>query len=99
MIRDIPSSGWVSVPVDGRKLRTIRAERGLSQQKLAYKARLGITTIRRLECLPEPACRAWTMDLIAAALGTQPKALTRTESQVASSRPAAERPASHLNRA
>jgi DNA-binding XRE family transcriptional regulator len=79
VIRDLPSSEWKNVPVDGRRLRTIRAEQGLSQENLASKAKVGLTTIRNLETRPEPACRAWTMGLIAAALGTQPALLTRSD--------------------
>ncbi len=79
MIRDVPSSEWKNVPVDGRRLRTIRAEQGLSQQKLAYKANVGITTIRNLETKPEPACRSWTVGLLAAALDIQPALLTRSD--------------------
>jgi DNA-binding XRE family transcriptional regulator len=77
VIRNVPSSEWKNVPVDGRRLRAIRAEQGLSQQRLAYKASVGITTVRRLETEPEPACRSWTIGLLAAALDTQPALLTR----------------------
>lgn len=72
MIRANPPHEWRTVPIDGRRLRQIRAERGLSQQNLAHKTDLGLTTIRRLECDPRPACHAWTRDLIAAALDTEP---------------------------
>lgn len=75
MIRANPSDEWRTVPIDGQRLRQIRAERGLSQEKLASKSDLGLTTIRRLECEPSPACRAWTRDLIATALETQPASL------------------------
>jgi transcriptional regulator with XRE-family HTH domain len=76
VIRAYPPHEWRTVPIDGQRLRQIRAERGLSQQKLAYKTDLGLTTIRRLEVGPRSACRAWTLDLIADALGTQPDKLT-----------------------
>jgi DNA-binding XRE family transcriptional regulator len=79
MIRDLPPSDWKNVPVDGRRLRTIRAERGLSQERLANRAKVGLTTIRRLETASKPACRSWTVDLIAEALGTQRGILIRLE--------------------
>jgi DNA-binding XRE family transcriptional regulator len=72
VIRAYPPHEWRTVPIDGRRLRQLRAERGLSQERLAGKADLGLTTIRRIECEPSPVCRAWTMDVIAAALDTQP---------------------------
>jgi DNA-binding Xre family transcriptional regulator len=72
VIRANPPEDWRIVPVDGRRLRQMRARRGLSQERLAYKTDLGISTIRRLECDPRSACRAWTLDLIASALETKP---------------------------
>lgn len=79
VIRDLPPVEWKSVPVDGRRLRTMRAERGLSQERLANMAKIGLTTIRRLESAAKPACRSWTMDCIAEALGTQPGSLIRSD--------------------
>jgi DNA-binding XRE family transcriptional regulator len=79
VIRNVPSSEWGNVPVDGEQLRARRAEQGLSQEKLAEKAKVGLTTVRNLETKPEPACRAWTIGLLAAALDTQPSLLTRSD--------------------
>lgn len=73
MIRANPPHEWRTVPIDGQRLRQIRAERGISQEKLGYMTELGPTTIRRIECGPQPAaCRAWTIKLIADALSAQP---------------------------
>jgi DNA-binding XRE family transcriptional regulator len=80
VIRDVPASEWKNVPVDGRRLRARRAEKGLSQERLAEKANVGLTTVRRLETIPEPACRSWTIGLLATALDTQPALLTRVSS-------------------
>ena len=79
MIRAYPPDAWRTVSIDGRSLRQIRAARGLSQESLASEANLGLTTIRRLECEPSPKCRAWTMDVIAAALDTHPGNLAADE--------------------
>lgn len=88
MIRANPPHEWRTVPVDGRRLRQIRAERGLSQEDLAYKASLGLTTIRTLECKAQATCRAWTLDLIAAALETLPQALSRPDGSPKAASPA-----------
>lgn len=79
VIRARPPHEWRNVPVDGQRLRELRAQRGLSQQRLADKTDLGITTIRRLECQQHPWCKAWTIDLIAAALDTSVLSLTRAD--------------------
>jgi transcriptional regulator with XRE-family HTH domain len=75
VIRANPPHEWRIVPVDGQRLRQLRAKRGLSQEKLAWETDLAVTTIRRLECGPRSACRAWTLNLIASALGTKPASL------------------------
>jgi transcriptional regulator with XRE-family HTH domain len=75
------------VSVDGQRLRQLRAERGLSQEKLAYSLDLGLTTIRNLECGPRGACREWTLDLIASALGTDPASLAPADVPPAVAKP------------
>ncbi len=79
MIRDYPSHQWRNVRVDGQRLRQLRAEQGLSREKLAGKTQLTPETIRRIECTPDPSCHAWTRDLLAAALNTEPASLTRPD--------------------
>jgi hypothetical protein len=87
---------WRYVPIDGQRLRQLRAERGLSQERLAWKADLDVTTIRRLECRPHPWCRAWTMDLLAAALETEPLSLTRPDEPQKPASSAAHQPGSYV---
>ena len=51
--------------VDGRQLRELRRARGLSQENLAWKARVGITTLARLELEDRPRCRRQTLARLA----------------------------------
>lgn len=93
MIRPYPPDEWRTVPIDGQSLRQIRAARGLSQESLASETKLGLTTIRRLECEPRPKCRAWTMNIIAAALDTHPGNLAPDEQPPEDAPPGDQEPA------
>jgi DNA-binding XRE family transcriptional regulator len=61
--------------IDGRRLRQLRRERGLSQDDLAFKARVGRTTVARLERHDRSRCRLFTLTRLARQLGTDPAAL------------------------
>ena len=65
---------WTTV-LDGQRLRQLRHERALSQEKLASLAGISPTTVARLERLPRPLCRGRTLARLAAALGEPPAAL------------------------
>jgi DNA-binding XRE family transcriptional regulator len=64
-----------SVAIDGGRLRELRGALGLSQQELACRAGVSLTTAGRLEREPDPACRGWTVGRLAAVLGTEPAGL------------------------
>lgn len=73
-----PPSGtqrWITV-LDGRQLRRLRQQRGLSQQQLASRAGISVTAVTRLERQSRASCRGRTLARLAAALGAQPAALT-----------------------
>jgi transcriptional regulator with XRE-family HTH domain len=70
-----PGQRWITV-LDGERLRKLRRQRGLSQEKLANRAGISITTVARLERSPRPSCRGRTLARLAAALGEQPAAMT-----------------------
>jgi transcriptional regulator with XRE-family HTH domain len=73
-----PPSGtqrWITV-LDGRQLRRLRQQRGLSQQQLASLAAISVTAVTRLERQSHASCRGRTLARLAAALGEQPAALT-----------------------
>jgi hypothetical protein len=61
--------------VDGQLVRRLRLARGLSQEDLAWKAGLGLTTLARVEHLDRPACRGRTVACLADVLGENPRAL------------------------
>jgi ribosome-binding protein aMBF1 (putative translation factor) len=61
-----------AVVLDGRRLREARRESGLSQERLAFQAGIGLTTVRRLERQDWPPCRPRTLGRLAAALGVGP---------------------------
>lgn len=62
---------WLTV-LDGQRLRQVRRQHGLSQERLAYRAGISLATVARLEREPRPHCHARTAALIAAALGEHP---------------------------
>jgi DNA-binding transcriptional regulator YiaG len=58
---------WVTV-LDGTRLRQLRRQGGLSQQRLAAKAGVSQSTIARLEPCSRITCRSRTLTRLAAAL-------------------------------
>jgi len=58
--------------VDGHRLRQLRRQRGLSQEKLADKAGISPATVARLERQARACCRCRTLARLAAVLGEQP---------------------------
>ena len=62
---------WI-VTVDGRRLRRMRRECGLSQEMLAEVTGISVTTVGRLERQDRPSCRGRTVARLAAALGQLP---------------------------
>jgi transcriptional regulator with XRE-family HTH domain len=80
---------WITV-ADGPKLRQLRRQQGLSQEKLADRAGMSVATVARLELQPRATCRGRTLARLAAALGEQPSALaapTPPDHQQSSDRP------------
>jgi DNA-binding XRE family transcriptional regulator len=69
-----PAQLWTTV-LDGQRLRQLRGQLGLSQERLAYQAGISITTVARLERQVRPHCRTRTLALLAAALGENPAAI------------------------
>jgi DNA-binding XRE family transcriptional regulator len=59
---------WTTV-LDGLKLRQLRRQHGLSQEKLADLADVSLTTLARLERHHRSPCRTYTLARLAAALG------------------------------
>lgn len=72
------SSRWFVV-VDGRRVRQLRRQHGLSPAELAGKAGIGMSTVTRLECQRRRRCRTRTLARLAAALGQPPAALTASQ--------------------
>ncbi|MGI8446008.1 MAG: helix-turn-helix domain-containing protein [Streptosporangiaceae bacterium] len=66
---------WTTI-LDGRQLRQLRRQHGLSQEQLAIVAGISLTTMRRLERQPTTPCRCRTLGRLAAALGENPARLT-----------------------
>ena len=56
----------------GLRLRHLRQQRGLSQQKLADDAGISVTTVARLERQACAPCRGRTLGRLARALGEHP---------------------------
>jgi DNA-binding XRE family transcriptional regulator len=83
-----PGRPWTAT-LDGRRLRQLRREHSLSQEQLAHRAGISLTTVARLERQIEAPCRGWTVARLAAALGQQPTTLI-----AASARPYAASPRS-----
>ena len=66
---------WTTI-LDGGRLRQLRRQHGLSQEQLATRAGISLTTIRRLERHPAAPCRARTLGRLAAAVDEDPARLT-----------------------
>jgi transcriptional regulator with XRE-family HTH domain len=58
--------------IDGRRLRQLRRQRGLSIDDLAHQADVGITTLGRLERQDRPRCRVVTLARLANVLDADP---------------------------
>lgn len=69
---------WTTV-LDGQRLRQLRRQHGLSQEKLADRAGISRATVARLERQSRPPCRCRTVARLAAALGEHPAAIGRPE--------------------
>ena len=69
-----PEQRWITV-LDGKRLRQLRHQRGLSQERLADRAGISTATVGRLERHPHPSCRGRTLARLAAALGERPAAI------------------------
>ena len=69
-----PRQPWTTM-LDGRQLRRLRRQHGLSQEQLAAHAGISLTTIRRLEHQPAAPCRSRTLGRLARALGEHPACL------------------------
>jgi DNA-binding XRE family transcriptional regulator len=65
--------------LDGQRLRQLRRERGLSQEKLADRAGISLTTVARLERQARASCRGRTLGRLAAALGEEPTTIACPE--------------------
>jgi DNA-binding XRE family transcriptional regulator len=65
--------------LDGRQLRQLRRQNGLSQEKLADLAGVSLTTVSRLERQSPAPCRSWTLARLALALGEQQDTLARLQ--------------------
>ena len=72
-----PPRSWI-VMLDGQRLRQLRRQHGLSQEKLADLADVSLTTVARLERRPNSPCRGRTLARLAAALGEEPAAILAT---------------------
>jgi DNA-binding XRE family transcriptional regulator len=66
---------WTTV-LDGERLRQLRQQHRLSQEKLADLAGISLTTMARLERQDRSLCRSWTLGRLAAALNETPAAIT-----------------------
>jgi transcriptional regulator with XRE-family HTH domain len=69
-----PDRWWITT-LDGQRLRQLRRQRGLSQEKLADRAGISTATVARLERHLYPSCQGRTLGRLAAALGEQPDAI------------------------
>jgi transcriptional regulator with XRE-family HTH domain len=72
------SDRWFAV-VDGRRVRQLRHQHGMTPAELAGKAGIGLSTVTRLERYPQRRCRTRTLARIAAALGQHPAALISSQ--------------------
>ena len=72
---------WMVI-IDGRRLRQLRRQRGLSQEMLADRAGLSAATVGRLERCGRPSCRGRTLARLAAVLGEKPAAIIPTDHHI-----------------
>ncbi len=61
--------------VEGRQLRELRLSRGMSAVRLAIKAGVHESMVRRIETEPSPWCRPCTVRGLADVLGVAPEVL------------------------
>jgi transcriptional regulator with XRE-family HTH domain len=62
--------------LDGQMLRQLRRQNGLSQEKLAGRVGISLTTMARLERQHRSPCRTRTLARFTAALGEHPASLS-----------------------
>jgi transcriptional regulator with XRE-family HTH domain len=62
--------------LDGQRLRLLRRQRGLSQEELANRAGISLTTVVRLERRACAPCRGRTLGRLARTLGEHPATTT-----------------------
>jgi DNA-binding XRE family transcriptional regulator len=74
MSRQGSAQRWTTV-LDGERLRRLRQQHRLSQEKLADLAGISLTTMARLERQDRSPCRSWTLGRLAAALNETPAAI------------------------
>lgn len=72
-----PSRPRWTTALNGPLLRQLRRQRGLSQEQLADRAGISLTTVIRLERQIRAACRCRTLARLAAALGEDPGTLAQ----------------------
>jgi transcriptional regulator with XRE-family HTH domain len=65
----------LSYCIDSGRLRQLRRQHGMSQEKLAWDSGIGLRTLARLECESLPRCRPRTLYRLARVLGADPYAL------------------------
>jgi transcriptional regulator with XRE-family HTH domain len=68
---------WYAVP-DGSRVRQLRRQRGLTQEKLASMAGVSTSTVTRLERQYRAFCRSYILARIAAVLGEHPARLLKS---------------------
>jgi anti-sigma regulatory factor (Ser/Thr protein kinase)/DNA-binding XRE family transcriptional regulator len=71
---------WITV-LDGQRLRRARRQHGLSQEKLAHRAGVSLTTVARLERQARSHCHTRTLARLAAGLGEHPSVLAGSQPQ------------------
>jgi DNA-binding XRE family transcriptional regulator len=76
------STHWIAV-VDSQRLRQVRLQRGLSQERLAWESGISLTTVGKLERQARPSCHVRTLALIAAALGAPPSVIVAGDQRIA----------------
>jgi transcriptional regulator with XRE-family HTH domain len=95
-----PVQGTCELPphtaiIDGRRLRQLRRQAGLSIDNLAHQSGVGITTLGRLERQDRPHCRVTTLARLGSLLLTQvryehPASIKDAEAQELGTREAAD---------